>query len=521
MLAVLAAGCSMAQPRLLMRQIRELLRLHFEQHLSRRELVRSSGLARSTVDRLLLRFTQSGLTWPFDPDLDDAELERRLYRGHANAGVAKAGPRPDYAQVVNELSRKGVTRRLLWTEYRDRHAAGIGYSVFCAELAAFRADRDLVYRNDPVPGEKGYFDFAGMTLRYRVGQQVAQAQFFVAALGYSNAIFAYAYPDQTASSWLDGQHRAFVAFGGVPKVGVPDNPKALVAKPDRYEPRLSRIYSEFAEHYGIAIVPARVRKPRDKGAVEGAVKIVEMRVLAAARDRIFDSLDALNAWLREGMSVLNATPFQKRVGSRDTLLAHEREHLLPLPSRRFEAPVYLCRKVARDYHVDVQRQYYSVPHAHVGRKVDVRLTGRHVEVLLEGQRVALHRRAPAPQRYVTDPAHMPAHHQAYRDPKLHRRAAALGPSVLAVIEALFARRQHPEQAIRSAQGILAQARDHGAAALNEACARALERNTVGYENIRRYLHHAATEPALPLPEPVVHEHIRGSAYYAQEADHVA
>ena len=504
-----------------MRQIRELLRLHFEQHLSRRELVRSCGLARSTVDRLLHRFAAAGLSWPLEADMDEAELDRRLYRTRANAGTAKACPRPDYAYVATQLARKGVTRHLLWTEYRDQHADGIGYSVFCAELAAFRSDRDVVYRNDPVPGEKGYFDFAGMILRYRAGDQVANAQFFVAALGYSNAIFAYAYPDQTAASWLDGQHRAFVAFGGVPKIGVPDNPKALVAKPDRYEPRLSRIYSEFAEHYGIAIVPARVRKPRDKGAVEGAVKIVEMRILAAARDRIFDNLEALNAWLAEAIITLNATPFQKRVGSRDTLLAHERAHLLPLPARRFESPIYLRRKVARDYHVDVHRQYYSVPHAHVGRHVEVRLTDRHVEVLLEDQRVAVHRRAPAAQRFVTDPAHMPAHHQAYRDPMLHRRAAALGPSVVEAIEALFVRRRHPEQAIRGAQGILALARDHGAAALNDACARALERNTVGYENIRRYLRHATTETPLPLPEPVVHEHVRGGAYYAQEADHAA
>ena len=285
-----------------MRKIRELLRLHFEEGFSQRLIARSLGVVRSTVERVLERFAESGLKWPPDPALSDEELERRLYRGHGHGGVAKACLRPDYAQAVKELARKGVTRRLLWTEYREQHADGIGYSVYCDELAAFRADRDLSYRHDHAPGERAYLDFAGMTLAYRVGETTAAAQVFVAALGYSNAIVARAYADQTASSWLDGQHRAFVAFGGVPKIGVPDNPRALIAKADRYEPRLTRAYADFAAHYGITIIPARVRKPKDKGAVEGAVKHVEMRLLATARDRVFASLDALNDWLAEGIA---------------------------------------------------------------------------------------------------------------------------------------------------------------------------------------------------------------------------
>lgn len=219
-----------------MRQLRELLRLHFDEGLSQRLIARGLSVVRSTVERVLKRFAAAGLTWPLDPALSDEELERRLYRGPAHQGTAKRCERPNYAEVSKQLARKGVTRRLLWSEYRDQHAIGIGYSVFCDELAAYLSDRDLAYRHHPVPGEWAYFDFAGLTLRYRDGDAIREAQIFAAALGYSNAIFAYAYPDQTASSWLDGQHRAFVAFGGVPRIAVPDNPKALVAKPNRYEP---------------------------------------------------------------------------------------------------------------------------------------------------------------------------------------------------------------------------------------------------------------------------------------------
>jgi transposase len=514
----------MTQSRLPMRQIRELLQLHFEHGLSQRLIARSLGVVRSTVERLIKRFVASGLGWPPDPALTDAELERRLYRGPVHKGSAKTCARPNYAEAVTQLARKGVTRRLLWDEYRDVHSDGIGYSVFCDELAAWRADRDLSYRHDHVPGEKAYFDFAGLTLRYADGEDVHKAHIFTAALGYSNAIFAHAYADETAVSWLDGQRRAFMAFGGVPRVGVPDNPRALVAKADRYEPRLTALYVDFARHFGITIIPARVRKPKDKAAVEGAVKIVEMRILASARDRVFASLAALNDWLGAGLVALNAAPFQKRVGSRLIQLAEERAHLAPLPTTRFEMATYLIRKIARDYHVDVHRQYYSVPYQHVGQTVEVRLTTEHVEVLHNDQRIALHRRAPLRQRFVTDPAHMPAHHRAFRDPKIMQRAAGIGPATVALIEALFAKRRHPEQAIRSAQGVLGLRRDHAACALEAACARALAMDAIGYEHVRRLLIVAQVQPPLPLP-PVTHEHVRGGDYYsghlAGEAAHAA
>ena len=499
-----------------MRQIRELLTLHFEQGLSQRLIARSLGVVRSTVERVLARFASAGLTWPPDPALTDAELERRMYDGPAHRSAAKGGARPNYVEVAKELARKGVTRRLLWSEYRDQHSEGIGYSVFCDELAAFLTDRDLSYRHDHVPGEKAYFDYAGMTLRYLDGVTVRFAQIFTAALGYSNAIFAYATSDQTAASWLEGQYRAFVAFGGVPRVGVPDNPKALIAKADRFEPRLTSGYADFARHYGITIIPARVRKPKDKAVVEGAVKIVEMRILATARDRVFPSLDTLNDWLADALIALNAAPFQKRVGSRQSLLSEEQLQLSPLPTTRFELPSYLIRKVARDYHVDVHRQYYSVPYQHVGQTVEVRVTGAHIEVLQRESRIALHRRRAPSQRFVTDPAHMPSHHRAFRDPKILQRAAAIGPATVALIDALFAKRRHPEQAIRSAQGVLGLRRDYPTAALEAACARALALQAIGYDHVRRLLMVAVVQTPLPLAT-FMHEHVRGGDYYASDA----
>jgi hypothetical protein len=221
---------------------------------------------------------------------------------------------------------------------------------------------------------------------------------------------------------------------------------------------------------------------------------------------------------------LNAAPFQKRVGSRQNQLIEEQAHLKPLPANRFETPVYLQRKVARDYHVDVHRQYYSVPWQHAGQNVEVRLTQAHVEVLRNDLRIALHRRAPASQRFVTDAAHMPPHHRAFRDPQIMRRAAAIGPQTVALIDALFAKRRHPEQAIRSAQGVLALVRDHERTALEAACERAVALDTIGYEHVRRQLLVASVQAPLPLPTQT-HEHVRGGDYYSAvqtaEVSHVA
>lgn len=500
-----------------MRQLRELLTLHFEQHLSQRQLSRSLGLVRSTVERTLRRFALAKLTWPLPPELSDAQLEQLLYRRSAHLGTAKSVTRPNYTAAVIELARKGVTRQLLWREYRAVHSDGIGYSVYCQELAAYQACHDLAYRNDHVPGVRGYYDFAGTKLAYLSDGVRCEAHIFVATLGYSAAIFAHAYADEKANSWLDGQSRSFVAFGGVPQILVPDNPKALVTHACNAEPQLTTTYRDFAAHHGAKVVPARVRKPKDKASVEGGVRIVTMR-MAAARDRVFDSLEALNIWLANELRELNSAPFQKRVGSRNSVLAEERLHLLPLPKSDFHAPRYLFRKVARDYHVEVEKHYYSVPYQHVGKQVEVRITGANpgrIEVLLGSEIIALHTQQLGGQRHVTKTEHMPLHHQRFRDPKLHLRAEGIGPQTTAFIDALFQKRSHPELAIRAASGVLGLIRDYSKTALEAACGRALELNLVSYKNIAELLKAAKQERENTSPKapPEVHEYVRGPSYY--------
>jgi transposase len=507
-----------------MRQLRELFTLHFEQGLSHRQMARSLGVVRSTIERTLHRFTVAGLAWPLPSELTDAQLEQLLYRSRAHQRNAKLGVRPNYADAVIQLARKGVTRQLLWREYRALHADGIGYSVYCDELAAYQACHDLAYRNDHVPGLRGYFDFAGNKLAYLSDGKTFDAHVFVATLGYSAAIFARAYADEKAPSWLDGQARSFVAFGGVPQILVPDNPKALVTHACHAEPQLTSLYRDFAAHYCATVVPARVRKPKDKASVEGGVRIVTMR-MASCRDRLFESLEAVNTWLANELVDLNSAPFQKRVGSRNSVLAEEQLHLKALPQSNFCAPRYLIRQVARDYHVDVERRYYSVPYQHVGKRVEVRITGLAsacIEVFLGSERIALHTKQQGGQRHVTLFQHMPVHHQQYRDPKLHQRAAGIGPNTTAVIDALFQKRLHPEQAMRSASGVLGLVRDHAKLALETACGQAIALNAISYKNIVHLLNAAKQEKAdasqdaaLTMPKGN-HQHVRGPGYFDAE-----
>jgi transposase len=503
-----------------MRALRELFTLHFEQGLSQREIARSLGVVRSTVERTLARFAAARLSWPVA--MSDDELEAALYRQHAHQMPAKVQTRPNYAAAIVELARKGVTRQLLWREYRVLHPDGIGYSVYCDELAAFQSERDVAYRHDHQPGVRGYFDFAGSKLAYQCDGRQLEAHIFVATLGYSGAIFAYAYADETAPSWLDGQARSFRFFGGVPQVLVPDNPKALVSKACHSEPQITAVYRDFAAHYCATVIPARVRKPKDKASVEGGVRIITNR-MAAVRDRVFDSLEALNTWLVSDLSILHTTPFQKRVGSRENSLLEERAALSPLPAQDFEMPRYLQRKVAIDYHVEVDKRYYSVPYQHVGKQVEVRVT-RHVEILLDNVLIALHPIQTSGARHITVSAHMPIHHQRYRDPKLQGRAESIGPNTAKLIDAVFQKRLHPEQAIRSAHGVLGLVRDCGKAALEAACEQALYLQTISYQSVRLLIA-AQRQPREADPysdahtKPnALHEHVRGGGYFDSEQD---
>ena len=507
----------MAQRRLPMRKILEILRLHFEAGLSGRAIALAVSLALSTVQECLRRFQAAGLSWP--TELDEDALEARLY---PRVPSAPALPLPDFAAVQSALvSHKAMTRRHLWQRYRADHPDGLGYSAFCAQLAAFTAQQATVLRREHAPGAAMLIDYAGPSLAI-IDRQTGEAQpvrVFVAVLGYSNYTFALATRGETTADWLSAQVSALEAFGGVPAAVVPDNPKALISKPCRYEPELNPAYQDFARHYELAVLPARVRKPRDKAKVETAVQVVERALMPNLLTRQFFSLVELNVAIAELIAELNARPFQKLPGSRISWFEQERSTLRALPIERYQYAQWRQAKVHVDYHIEIERHAYSVPHTLIHKRVDVRISERTIEVFFRGKPVAAHPRTRRLGGFTTTPEHRPPHHRAVTDlniERLYRQAEQIGPHTLALLREQTQHKKHPHETLRSAMGILRLAKDFSPDALEQACRRALFHKTTGYRAVRDLIQHAVSPPATP-PPAITHEHVRGADYYGAEA----
>ncbi len=497
-----------------MRKIREVLRLTATGWTARK-IAPSIGIARSTVADCLRRATAAGVSWPLPEGLGEEELERRLYPPPPPR--SEAPPQPDWSAVHSELSRKGVTLLLLWQEYKAQHADGYQYSRFCDLYREWAADLDVVLRLRHEPGDKLFVDYAGQTVDIvdRSTGEVRPAQIFVAVLGHSSYTYAEATWSQAASDWLGAHVRTVEFLGGVPAACVPDNLKSGVTTAHRYDPDLNPGYQDFAEHYGTTVLPARVRKPRDKAKVESGVLLVERWILARLRNHTFFSLADLNATIRALIAELNDKPFQKREGSRRSVFeSADQPALRPLPSDRFEYAPWKKAKVHLDYHVEVERHYYSVPHALIGKTVEVRLCATTIEVYYDGARVAAHVRSNLRGSFTTCPAHRPERHRAVVDlthEKLLRQAEAIGPATVGVLRAQVQARKHPEHALRASLGILRLGRDFSPEKLEAACVRALALKSTSYRAVRALIKAPAqAELSLSLP---AHGNVRGPSYY--------
>lgn len=497
-----------------MRKIREVLRLKAG-GLSDRRIAATIGSARSTVQECLRRAREAGIVWPLAGELDEDALQARLYRREVPLSQR---PLPDFSYVHAELSRPGVTRWLLWQEYKGAHPDGWQYSVFCEQYRRWLATQDPVLRLQHQPGDKLFVDYAGQTVpvidRYR--GEARQAQVFVAVLGCSNYSYAEASFSQQLPDWLGAQVRALEYLGGVPAAIVPDNLKSAVTRSHRYEPELNPSYQDFAEHYGVAILPARVRKPRDKAKVEGGVLIVERWILARLRNRTFFSLGELNAAIGECLEDLNTRPFQKLEGCRRSRFDElDAPALRPLPLTAYEFGEWRRAKVHPDYHIEVKRAYYSVPYRLIGQRVEVRLTADAIEVFHKGQRVAAHPRANERGRRATRKGHRPARHVAVIEQSLARvleRAVAVGPATAELLRRQAAHRKHPEETLRSAQGILRLSQDFTPELLECACERALVLQSYSYRAVRTLIE----TPRVSTPSSALdltHDNVRGPEYF--------
>lgn len=505
-----------------MRQIQEILRLKHQNKLTVREIARSCGLPTSTVGDYLKRAEAAGITWPLPEGQGEKELVEKLM---ATAPAVADGCMvlPDWTCIHKELSRKSVTLALLWQEYRQAHPQGYKYSRFCELYQRWADTLDPVLRQVHLPGEKMFVDWAGQTVAIysALDGSVTAAHVFVAVLGASNKTYSEAFENEQVAAWIAAHCHAYAFFEGVAKVTVPDNPKTAVVRVCRYEPTLHRSYQEMAEHHGTVIIPARSRKPRDKAKVEGAVLIAERQILAALRDQRFFSVAELNQAITKLLAKLNDQPFQKLEGSRNSWFETvEKAQLLPLPTVPFELATWSVAKVSIDYHVAVEKHYYSAPFQLIHQNLDVRLTDKTVELFAHGKRVAAHIRSPLPGRFTTLGEHRPKSHQRHLEwtpSRILSWAETIGPECGKLVGKIMENRPHPEQGFRSSLGIIRLAKAFGNSRLEAACQRALHFGACSYSSIHSILKSnldaQPLEQELPLPS-LAHENLRGSPYYA-------
>jgi transposase len=465
-----------------MRKIRDVLRLSAAR-LSTRRIAVSLNIGTTSAGDYLRRARRAGLAWPLPEGLSDEALERLLFPPPV-AFSRDRRPPPDWPALHRELRRPGVTLSLLWEEYRAAHPEGYGYSRFWKMFVDYAGTTAEVI--DPLTGE------------------IREAQVFVATLGASSYSYAEATWTQSLPDWIGAHSRAFAYFGGVPAQVVPDNLKSGVVKACLYDPEINRTYADMAAHYGTAILPARPRKPRDKAKVEVAVQVVERWILARLRNRRFFSLAELNQAMAELLVDLNGRVTHHLGASRHQLFEDlDRPALGPLPGTPYLYAEWKQRRAGLDYHVEVAKHYYSVPHALAKQKLWARITDRSVEVFHKGKRVAAHMRASGNRRHTTIPEHMPSSHRrhaGWTHERIANQAAATGPNTAALVGVILKSRPHPEQGFRSCIGILRLAKTHGPSYSSL--------NSILKNNLDRRRPRQATDgPAID------HANIRGSGYF--------
>jgi transposase len=512
----------MPAKRLSMRQVKEVLRLKWTCGLSDRQIAQSLRISRPTVTQYVRRLKAAGLSWPLPENLDDAALEKRLF-ANANPTPAANRPLPDWSWVHQELKRKGVTLTLLWQEYKGANPEGLQYSYFCEAYRKWASKLDLVMRQHHRAGETLFVDYAGQTVPVVDPQsgEVREAQVFIAVLGASNYTYAEATWSQSLPDWIASHVRTFETIGGVPRVLVPDNLKAAVNRSHRYEPELNRTYEALAQHYGVAVVPARAARPRDKAKVEVGVQVVERWILARLRHHTFFSLSDLNTAIKDLLTRLNRRAFKKLPGSRQSLFESlERPTLRPLPHTPFEYAEWKLVRVNIDYHIEIGGHYYSVPYTLVKSQLEARISAQTVEVFHKGKRVASHRLSSQKGRHTTLKEHMPKAHRHYAEwtpQRLIRWASKTGGATAQVVEAILTSRAYPQQGFRSCLGIMRLGGRFGDERLEAACQRALKIGSCSYKSIESILKHDLDRqpfPGKPRLAPVIdHVNIRGPKYY--------
>lgn len=519
----------MSTERVKMSKVREVLRLKFSAKLSHRKIGRALNISPGTVSYYAQAAAQANLSWPLPAGLDDEQLslliEPLAKQLRKSKSLTKV--KPDFTWVQRELSAKHMTEMLVWETYAKSHPnQHYSYSQFTRLYKAWLKKQKITMRLEHKAGDKGFVDYAGSTIPIydRETQEVQfESQIFVMALGLSHYTFAYATRSQQLPDWIDAHKRAFQFFRGVPNILVPDNLKSGITDSCQFEPEANPTYAEMAKHYDTVIIPARPRTPQDKSIAENAVLVASRWIIARLRKQKFYSLNALNNAIGELLDVLNKKPFQKRQGSRYQQFTElEKDALKNLPDEPYQFATLQYKTVGPDYHVCIDRHYYSVPSKYVSDKVLCRITKETIEILFNTHRIASHQRVYAPDKKTTVKAHMPKAHQLYANwtpQSFLDWSASVGQGVANIAEEIVAQKKHPEQCSKIHFGLKKLCKRFGKQRLNQACRRALVLNCISYKSILSILEKGLDKtPHIQEVKPstgISHDNVRGADYYQQ------
>lgn len=520
----------MPQETLSMKRLREVLRLKLTAGLSNRAIGRAINISPGTVSNYVRAMSQSGLDWPRVEQLDDQELISLLIPHCSQRSLLASPKHPlDCAKIYQELKKKGVTLLLLHEEYQQQygHEHTYGYSSYCQTFRGWLKQQKPSMRMVHIAGEKAFVDYAGPTIDIynSLTGETLKAKIFIGVLGASNFTYAEATLTRSIPDWIGSHVRMLHFFGGVPEFIIPDNEKAAVTNACYYDPELNPNYASFASHYQVTILPTRPAKPKDKAKVENAVQVVERWILARLRHHQFFSLSELNEAISRLLIDLNNKPFKKIPGTRATQFALLDKPLLKaLPKTDYHVFDFYSCSVRLDYHIEVEKHYYSVPHHLIGQVVECRISHQLIEIYYQHKRIATHVRSHAIGQATTDIQHMPAahrHYQQWSPLQFKQWAENIGKSTQRLCEDIIQAQTHPECCQRIHSGFKNLSKRYGNELLEKACHYALAKlPTPGYRSIKSILStklyqevNDAESSKAKKTTPILHKNIRGKNYY--------
>ena len=511
-----------------MTKYREIIRLN-GLGFSARNIALSCNVSRNTVAKVLKQAKDKKLVWPLDESLTEQKLEELLFGRTSKTTTRRL---PDYEYIRKELMRNGVNRKLLWVEYcnecRMNNEEPLMYSRFCYYIQIEEEKRRASMHIPRKPGEQIEVDWAGdpASIIDSDTGEIIPAWLFIGVLTYSQYAYVEAFINEKSKAWITAHLHMYEFFGGVTPMLVSDNCSTAVniKKGDWYSPSLNTTYHEMAEHYNTAIIPARVRKPKDKPNAEGTVRNISTWITAALRNEQFFSLEELNKAIREKLSTYNSNMFQKKESSRLSLFLGEEKPLLgALPATPYEFAEWKQATVQFNYHIAADKMYYSVPYQYIRNKVDVRITYTTVEIFLNHERIASHKRLYGRAgQYSTINSHMPETHQKYLEwdgRRLKKWAEEIGPNTAKVIVSILNSGEIEQQNYRSCMGILKLAEKYSKSKLEQICEKALlYALTPSYKTIKN-LFATIKDQQIQVPLSAVeqqkqpHGITRGAAFY--------